>query len=190
MDDRSFDRSFALLALLVAIAAPLVLLALKYRQDQLLNKELEHIRTGPAKPDDAHEDLVSQAPPVKQQRKNLPPKAAVARRRVKGEPLPVIPTGSKCWYEPVKGLEMIEVKILKVHYDDTPPYYTIELPDGTEKQTLRGRIDSLEERAERFAQALLAEEIGRKGGGEDDDSKQGRRKKTSGHEKKSKQKKR
>ena len=33
-----------------------------------------------------------------------------------------------------------QVTLLKVHYDDTIPYYTIKMPDNREKQTTKDRL--------------------------------------------------
>ena len=35
------------------------------------------------------------------------------------------------------------VKILKKHLDDVEPYYTILMPDGTERQTVAAKLKSL-----------------------------------------------
>ena len=60
-----------------------------------------------------------------------------------------------------------------MYFDDLPPYYQVRFPDGTERATIRARLDTLEEhqaereaedrreaekRAEAAAASLLAEE--------------------------------
>ena len=84
--------------------------------------------------------------------------------------LPPIAVGTKCWH--AKLLE--EVTIAKVYYDDPPPYYVVRCDDGSERNTVRGRLYTMEERAIELAaekareaearanaaaEALLAEEL-------------------------------
>ena len=39
--------------------------------------------------------------------------------------------------------EKVLAKIVKIHYDDVEPYYTIMLPDGSEKQTIYARLTKI-----------------------------------------------
>lgn len=50
-----------------------------------------------------------------------------------------IPAGSSAVY---KGCDVVRVK--KVYYDDDPPYYGIEMPDGSEKQTVRANLGKID----------------------------------------------
>mmetsp|Transcript_23284 Transcript_23284/g.48832 ORF Transcript_23284/g.48832 Transcript_23284/m.48832 type:complete len:193 (-) Transcript_23284:138-716(-) len=95
---------------------------------------------------------------------------------------PVLASGTRC-YVYRKGEDM-EAVIEKVHHDDDPPYYTVRLGDGTLVDTVRSRLESLDERADACAAALLAEEeqAARKSKGK------GGSKPGSGHEKMSKPK--
>ena len=36
-----------------------------------------------------------------------------------------------------------KVKLIKIHYDDITPYYTIKMPDNREKQTTIGKLISI-----------------------------------------------
>lgn len=45
----------------------------------------------------------------------------------------------------------------QVYYDDLPPYYTIRMPDGTERATVRARLETLEERKAADAERRRAE---------------------------------
>lgn len=82
-----------------------------------------------------------------------------------------------------------------MHEDVDGAFYTVRLPDGAEKQTTRSKLDSLEERAEAAASALLDEEAreeareakrGGKGKGGAGSGTPPERKPTSGKEKKRK----
>ena len=46
-----------------------------------------------------------------------------------------LPGGAECWYTDREGGRH-RVKVLKVHYDDDPPYYTIKMEDGHERETV------------------------------------------------------
>ena len=65
------------------------------------------------------------------------------------------------------------VEVVKVHYEDPPPYYTVRTAAGLERSTIRTRLETVEERAavaaaaelqaaearaDAFAAELLAEE--------------------------------
>ena len=82
---------------------------------------------------------------------------------------PQIPFGAKCWHRQAG----VVCEIVKVYFDDMPPYYQVRFADGSERATVRARLDTLEEhaaavaaaerleaenRAEAAAAALLAEE--------------------------------
>ena len=57
--------------------------------------------------------------------------------------LPPLAEGVKCWHRQDK----VQVTVIKVYYDDPPtPYYTIRMPNGTERATVRARLESNEER--------------------------------------------
>lgn len=66
--------------------------------------------------------------------------------------LPEIPVGTKCWHRQVRE----ECVVLKVYYDDLPPYYAVRMADGTERSTVRARLETADERA-----AAAAEEAKR-----------------------------
>ena len=51
-------------------------------------------------------------------------------------------------YRHKKGIQW--VKILSIHYDDLEPYYTILLPDGTEKQTISKYLFQIKKKFEIF----------------------------------------
>mmetsp|Transcript_11394 Transcript_11394/g.19146 ORF Transcript_11394/g.19146 Transcript_11394/m.19146 type:complete len:206 (-) Transcript_11394:402-1019(-) len=103
-----------------------------------------------------------------------PPPRAMHRKKTKSgdSDRPVLLAGTRCYVER-KGREY-EATIIEVHHDDSPPYYTVRLADGTVVDTVRSRIESLAERADAFAAELLAEE---------EHARKGKRKPSSGHEK-------
>ena len=83
--------------------------------------------------------------------------------------LPVISVGTRCWHRQAKEW----VIVAKVYYDDPPPYYAVTMSDGSERATVRARLDTQQEReaetaaaqrrdaearAEAAAAELLAEE--------------------------------
>ncbi|EOD37014.1 hypothetical protein EMIHUDRAFT_225988 [Emiliania huxleyi CCMP1516] len=88
-----------------------------------------------------------------------------------------------------RSSDPVLVEIMQVHADVDGAFYTIKLPSGGEKQTTRGKLDSLEERAEAAAAALLAEEAkeskkgGRGKGGSGREKPKPARKQNSGREK-------
>ena len=67
----------------------------------------------------------------------------------------VLAKGLECYYTDKKTGETVPVKILKVHFDDPPPYYSIKMPDGNERETVRERLRS-SRRAAAAAAALRA----------------------------------
>ena len=82
---------------------------------------------------------------------------------------PNLSVGDKCWHRQAEEI----VEVVRVYYDDLPPYYSVRMADGSERATVRQRLDSLderraltadaerrqaEERAAAAAAALLAEE--------------------------------
>ena len=60
----------------------------------------------------------------------------------------VLAQGAECMYHDAQGGQECVVKILKVHYDSQPPYYTVKMPDGNERETVRGRLSRKAGRAE------------------------------------------
>ena len=38
------------------------------------------------------------------------------------------------------GPPAVNVKIVKTHTDDVEPYYTVRMPDGTERQTVASKL--------------------------------------------------
>ena len=52
----------------------------------------------------------------------------------------VLEEGLECNYTDTHSGQTCTVKILKVHYDNQPPYYSIRMPDGNERETVRGRL--------------------------------------------------
>jgi hypothetical protein len=53
----------------------------------------------------------------------------------------VLKLQSKAWYKNADGTQAV-CTILKVHYDDIPPYYTIVI-DGHERSTVRTKLEPL-----------------------------------------------
>lgn len=45
--------------------------------------------------------------------------------------------GTDVFYQKHSGTKAEQVTLIKIHYEDDPPYYTIRMPDGREKQTVR-----------------------------------------------------
>eukprot|EP00325_Prymnesiales_sp_UTEX-LB-985_P020163 CAMPEP_0174752552 /NCGR_PEP_ID=MMETSP1094-20130205/102305_1 /TAXON_ID=156173 /ORGANISM="Chrysochromulina brevifilum, Strain UTEX LB 985" /LENGTH=145 /DNA_ID=CAMNT_0015958207 /DNA_START=67 /DNA_END=504 /DNA_ORIENTATION=+ len=107
------------------------------------------------------------------------PEIAVDKDEANRAERPVLRVGSRAWH---RGLG-VDVTVIKVYYDDLPPYYDIRLDDGSERATIRSKLDSQEEheaevaeaehkaaeaRAEACAAALLAEEetTSKKAGGQ------------------------
>ena len=52
----------------------------------------------------------------------------------------VLDKGLECVYTDRRTDMTFNVKILNVHFDDPPPYYTIRMPDGNERETVRERL--------------------------------------------------
>lgn len=57
--------------------------------------------------------------------------------------LPVLEKGTKCFYAAADGTRPMAT-VLKVHYDDLPPYYTIAI-DGNERATVRTKLTPVDE---------------------------------------------
>lgn len=55
--------------------------------------------------------------------------------------------GEQCYYAARDGSRPV-VKIAKIHLEDPPPYYTIVMPDGVERQTVRDKLTRLSESQE------------------------------------------
>ncbi len=54
--------------------------------------------------------------------------------------LEMLPKGSEVLYADQQTGEMLEATVVKVHHDDVPPYYSIRLPSGQERETVRERL--------------------------------------------------
>jgi hypothetical protein len=65
--------------------------------------------------------------------------------------LPVLAAGDRVWHK--VSNEMVD--IVKVHYEDPPPYYTVRTAAGLERSTIRTRLETVEERAAEVAHAEL-----------------------------------
>ena len=100
--------------------------------------------------------------------------------------LPVLSIGTKCYHRQAKEW----CTVVKVFYDDMPPYYAVTFEDGSERATVRARLETAAEReaekaaaeraeAEKRAAAAAAELLA-------EEAAQTRRKPTSGGDKKSK----
>lgn len=57
----------------------------------------------------------------------------------------VLQKGLDCVYTDRRTGRRFNVTILNVHFDDTPPYYSIRMPDGNERETVRERLSGHEE---------------------------------------------
>lgn len=57
--------------------------------------------------------------------------------------LPVLARGDHVWHKASNEL----VEVVKVHYEDPPPYYTVRTAAGLERSTIRTRLETVEERA-------------------------------------------
>lgn len=64
--------------------------------------------------------------------------SGTARAQDESPLLSVLPVGCKCWY----GAPRRIVHVCAVHYDDSPPYYTINI-DGQERSTVRNKLTEL-----------------------------------------------
>ena len=116
-------------------------------------------------------------PPVEPLPAAVTPKKKKARRKPGDDPpeeaaranLPEIKNGARCWHRKAKEW----CRVVKVYYDDHPPYYSVQMADGSERATVRARLETEEEHAvevaaterakaekaaEKAAAALLAEE--------------------------------
>lgn len=125
----------------------------------------------------AEEDIVDEEPAPHSSSSSSPKKKKKRSTKASGageddEALgkrPEIRMGTKCWHRQAKSWCIV----VKVYYDDLPPYYSVRMPDGAERATVRSRLDTQEERqaelaaierreaeqrAEAAAAALLAEE--------------------------------
>ena len=52
----------------------------------------------------------------------------------------VLEQGLECDYTDAQSGQTCTVTIIKVHHDDPPPYYSIRMPDGNERETVRERL--------------------------------------------------
>ena len=68
----------------------------------------------------------------------------------------VLEKGSVVLYEDKQSGKVLEVTVMKVHYDDTPPYYSIRLPSGQERETVRERLWRKGDRTGTWQQARAA----------------------------------
>ena len=70
--------------------------------------------------------------------------AHAAEREGDAKPKPggddVLEQGLECTYTDAQSGQTCTVTILKVHHDDPPPYYSIRMPDGNERETVRERL--------------------------------------------------
>ena len=175
------------LLLLAAAALPALLYA-RRRQEQQFEAKLQSMRSKQA---EAKLQAVEEKVAAVEASAASPPPApsARARRGRAAEARPPLLKGAKCWYEADRSSDPVLVEIMQVHADVDGAFYTIKLPSGGEKQTTRGKLDSLEERAEAAAAALLAEEAkeskkgGRGKGGSGREKPKPARKQNSGREK-------
>ena len=51
----------------------------------------------------------------------------------------LLPPGTECLYEETGGGHS-SVTILQIHTDDVPPYYTVRMPNGSERATVQERL--------------------------------------------------
>ena len=47
--------------------------------------------------------------------------------------------GTECFYRTREGT-VVTVRVLKVHHEELPPYYTISINGETERQTVREKL--------------------------------------------------
>ena len=109
------------------------------------------------------------APSASSKKKKKRSAKSVAEEDAARANLPEISLGTRCWHRQAKEW----VTIAKVYFDDLPPYYSVTMADGSERATVRARLDTqaereeslaadarrvAEEKAEAAAAALLAEE--------------------------------
>ena len=66
---------------------------------------------------------------------------------------PQLAFGSRVWHRQAEQM----CEIVKVYFDDVPPYYQVRFDDGSERATVRARLDTLEERETERAAAERAE---------------------------------
>ena len=64
--------------------------------------------------------------------------------------------GSVVLYEDKQSGKVLEVTVIKVHCDDTLPYYSIRLPSGHERETVRERLWRNGDRTGTWQQAYAA----------------------------------
>ena len=62
-----------------------------------------------------------------------------------------LPVGAKCWHRQSQQ----DCEVVKVYYDDPPPYYQVKFADGSERSTIRSRLDSAEEHSADIKDAEL-----------------------------------
>ena len=67
---------------------------------------------------------------------------ALEGRQAAPEDLPELPKGSQVMYTQIDGTRVLAT-IVKVHYDDLPPYYTISI-NGQERSTVRTKLSAVE----------------------------------------------
>ena len=74
------------------------------------------------------------------------PSARCTHREIHADStLPVLPVKSRVWYVSGGGRRQ-EATILRVHYDDLPPYYTV-MVDGCERSTVRSKLTPMNKKS-------------------------------------------
>eukprot|EP00658_Telonema_sp_P-2_P032495 TRINITY_DN24051_c0_g1_i2.p1 TRINITY_DN24051_c0_g1~~TRINITY_DN24051_c0_g1_i2.p1 ORF type:complete len:481 (-),score=103.83 TRINITY_DN24051_c0_g1_i2:336-1778(-) len=88
----------------------------------------------------AHEEIQRlQQQEEEQAVRNAKKEAEMASKRQVDETRGII-EGTEAVYKPTGQA----VTVLKAHYDEVPPYYTVRMPDGREKQTIADKLESIE----------------------------------------------
>jgi LPXTG-motif cell wall-anchored protein len=62
---------------------------------------------------------------------------------------PQLKVGQRCWHRQVEAW----CEVQKVYFDDLPPYYAVRMADGSERATIRQRLDDEAERAATLSNA-------------------------------------
>ena len=67
---------------------------------------------------------------------------------------PALPKGKAVWYENRDRGENLPATVIDVHYDDHPPYYTIQFSNGDVRETTRSHLRERDDEAAEVGDAL------------------------------------
>ena len=78
-------------------------------------------------------------------------------QRQRRSSLPALPKGRAVWYENRDRGENLPATVIDVHYDDHPPYYTIQFMNGDVRETTRSHLRERDDEAAEVGNLLEVE---------------------------------